>query len=302
MRRRLLAAFLALGLGAAPPVVRSQGNEVDSDLAKGIKQVDDGDYDGAILTLDTVARQLATQPPRARDLSQAYLYLGIAYVGKGQEAAARARFREALAQAKDLSLSPDNFPPKVINLFEAAKEEMAKEATPSPSPPPTTAPPEKKGGGGGKTALLILGGAAVVGGGVALAAGGGGGSSSTPATTAPADLRKTDTHSGQLCGYNFPGRANGTCQYVAGYDVVVSNPGTLDATVTWSDTSIFFDLALFDEAGKDVAESSRTTSTTSQLTAAVTPQTACSTCAYHIQVDRGDSSGLRTFTLVVKHP
>src|SRR5262245_48184645 len=95
----------------------------DPEVLKGIKSVDDGDYDGAILILDNASRRLASDPAKANDLSQAYLYLGIAYVGKGHEAAAKAKFREALTQIKDMTLSPDKFPPKVIDVFEAARQE-----------------------------------------------------------------------------------------------------------------------------------------------------------------------------------
>src|SRR5688572_31571048 len=37
---------------------------------------------------------------------------------------ARARFRDALKQARDLNPSPDRFAPRVIELFEKAREEM----------------------------------------------------------------------------------------------------------------------------------------------------------------------------------
>src|SRR5689334_8276803 len=115
-----MALALALALASAPfaGVARA-----DDDLAKGIALVDDGDYDAAILVLDTAARRLAADPKDTRALSQAYLYLGIAYMGKGHEAAAKAKFKEAVATIKDLSLSPDKFPPKVIDVFEAAKSE-----------------------------------------------------------------------------------------------------------------------------------------------------------------------------------
>src|SRR6187401_918166 len=49
---------------------RAGAQVTDLDVAKGIKQVDDGDYDAAILTLDTAARHLATDPAKSRDLSQ----------------------------------------------------------------------------------------------------------------------------------------------------------------------------------------------------------------------------------------
>lgn len=146
--RRVLAGCLSLALavpaGAQAPVAN------DPDLAQGIQQVEEGDYNAAILTLDNVARRLAADPARTRELSQAYLYLGVAYVGKGHDAAAKAKFREAVTQLRDLTLSPDKFPPKVIDLFEAAREEVAKTPTPRP------AVAEKKGGGGKR--VLLLGG------------------------------------------------------------------------------------------------------------------------------------------------
>jgi hypothetical protein len=285
---------LVLAFGSVP--LRAQAPPAsDAEVLKGVKLVDDGDYDAAILTLDGAARRLAADPSKGRDLSQAYLYLGIAYVGKGQEAAARARFREALAQIKDLSLSPDRYPPKVINVFEAAKEEMAK----APAPTRPAAAPKKKGGGG-KT-LLIVGGLAAAGGGVALAAGGGGGSGSA----APADTRRVESFSGSLCNYAYQEATGGGCDVYRGFDVVVGAAGTLDASVTWTDGNIFFQMLLQDQNFGDVARSNRTTNTSSQLTAAVTPQTGCSGCSYHLYLERGDdaSNGApATFNLTIRHP
>jgi hypothetical protein len=183
-----LVLALAFGVFLVSPLVGQPAAE-DPEVVKGVRQVEDGEYDAAILTLDAAARRLAGDPHKARELSQAYLYLGIAYVGKGHEAAARAKFREAVIQMKDLSLSPDKYPPKVINLFEAARQEAtqaAAQATPQEEP-------KKKGGS--KTAILLVGGALVVGGGVALAAGGGGGggdgAGSTSPTVAPATTTTT---------------------------------------------------------------------------------------------------------------
>ncbi len=69
-------------------------------------------------------RRLAADPSKARDLSEAYLYLGIAYMGKGHESAAKAKFRDAITQIHDLSLSPEKFSPRVINVFEQARDEV----------------------------------------------------------------------------------------------------------------------------------------------------------------------------------
>lgn len=165
----------ALVLPVAP--VSAQPPAQDPEVAQGVKLVEDGEYDAAILTLDRAARRLAQDPKKLRDASQAYLYLGIAYIGKGQEAAAKARFREALQRASDLTLSAEQFPPKVINAFEAAKAEIAQaSAVPEPATA-TAAPPTPSTKKKGSKLPLILGGVAAVGGGVALAAGGGGGSS-----------------------------------------------------------------------------------------------------------------------------
>jgi hypothetical protein len=157
-----LLSTLAL-LGAGPLAAQTPAAKVDAEVAKGIKQVDEGDYDAAIVTLDGAARRLSADKTRVKDLSQAYLYLGIAYVGKGHEAAAKAKFREAVGQIKDLSLSADRYPPKVINLFEAAKEEASRTAAVRPRTPAAQGEPEAEKGGGSKKLLLIGGGAAAAG-------------------------------------------------------------------------------------------------------------------------------------------
>jgi hypothetical protein len=164
--RNALGALLALGLLGAVPVDAAQAPAgVDPEVAKGIALVDEGDYDTAIVTLDGAARRLAVDGTKVKDLSQAYLYLGIAYVGKGHEAAAKAKFREAVSRIRDLTLSADRYPPKVIDLFEAAKEEARRDGTGPSSAGRTPAPAEmEERGGGGKKVLLIGGGAAVAGG------------------------------------------------------------------------------------------------------------------------------------------
>lgn len=93
-----------------------------SDLATGIRQVKDGDFETAILTLDAAIRGLTATQERSGDLAKAYLYLGVAYVGLGQEALAKSKFRLALGQQRDLRLADDEFPAKVVRIFEAARE------------------------------------------------------------------------------------------------------------------------------------------------------------------------------------
>jgi hypothetical protein len=270
--RRTLALALAASLSWAP-VARAQPAPTDAEVQRGIRQVDDGDYDPAIVTLDAAARRLAGDPSRMRDLSQAYLYLGIAYVGKGHEAAAKAKFREAVAQMKDLTLSADRFPPKVIDLFEAARAEAQAQGAPAPAAAPSAVPAASaRKGGSGKT-ILIVGGLAAVGGGVALAAGGGGGGggstgggggASPTTTTLPAAPRSSQTFNGTLAD-----------QEIRGFTVSATRAGTLDAILTWQDRSIRLSLDCQLEAPPYTAcgTSNRTSDTTANLSTSVTPTT-----------------------------
>lgn len=282
---RSAACTLAVLLTLGPEATLGQAAAPqDPEVVKGIKLVDDGDLDGAILTLDNAARRLTGDPAKAKDLSQAYLYLGIAYVGKGHEAAAKAKFREALGQIKGLTLSPDRFSPKVIDVFEAARQESAR-------PVAAAAPPPAKKGGHGKAVLIGVG-VLAAGGGVAAAAGGGGGGDKTPA-----DTRKVETFTGTLCG------DESVCPNGRGYDIVVGATGQLDATVTWTDGNVFFEMSLDDENFNTIAHSNRTSNTSAAITgAAVRPQTSSSSSAYHLFVGRGDSGGAVAFNLTVKHP
>jgi hypothetical protein len=152
----------------------------DTEVERGIQLVNDGDYDGAIVMLDGAVSRLAGSPSRSEDLAQAYLYLGIAFVGKAHEEAAKRQFREALRLREGLRLSAAEFPPKIIELFEAARaEELERPATGRQAA--ETA--EKKGGG--RKWLFIGGGLAAAGGAAAFAAGGGESGPSTPPVLDP---------------------------------------------------------------------------------------------------------------------
>jgi hypothetical protein len=98
-------------------------------LDAGVRQTRDGDFEGAVLTLDAVARDLAKATGRSKDLARAYLFLGVAYLGLGQEALARARFLQALQQEPGLRLSPEEFSPKVIRAFEASRRARGERET-----------------------------------------------------------------------------------------------------------------------------------------------------------------------------
>jgi hypothetical protein len=202
MTRALSSLLLAVAIAAPAAAATPAATRPDADVVKGIKQVEDGEYDSAIVTLDTAARRLQAAG-NSKDLAQAYLYLGIAFVGKGQETAARARFRDAIAQARDMDLSAAKFPPKVIELFEKAKEESRG---------------GKSGGsGGGSSKGLLIGGGVVAAGGVAalVLAGGGddGGSGGAQTVT---------------------GTVGGAGNEQSFLVVTPTKPGTLEANLSWT--------------------------------------------------------------------
>jgi hypothetical protein len=189
VRLASVVLMLSLALGPGSPAE-------DPDLAAGIGLVNDGDFEGAVLRLDTAARRLETVEGSQSALAQAYLYLGICYLELDQELVARGKFREALRQDPALRLAARLFSPQVIRVFEATRQEAGLKAAP-PLPdvpaklPATTLPPEPKKKRSAVPILLIAGGGAAAAG-IAVASGGGGGAS-TPTTTLAASTTTTTT-------------------------------------------------------------------------------------------------------------
>ena len=171
---RLVATALLVGslCGVAP----AQEKEVplDAALARGIALVEEGDYGSAIIALDGVIARLSRLQEEKARVARAHLYLGIAYVGEGQESLATSSFREALRYDPGLTLDAAQYSPKVREHFQRVKNEAG------------TAKPAGKGGS--RTILIVAGAGAAVAGGVALAAGGGDGTTpaAAPPSTAPA--------------------------------------------------------------------------------------------------------------------
>jgi len=150
----LSAAFLAL---FSPPTPASQDLTPTGErfLELGIRQVDKGNFEAALLTLDTVIRGLLEEGAESTELADAYVYLGVVYAGLGQEGLAKRKFRLAIQQEPGLRLTPDRFSAKVIRVFDAAREaETAAVALQDEV---------KKGRGKGGWILLGLGGAAAAG-------------------------------------------------------------------------------------------------------------------------------------------
>ncbi len=160
----LAIALLLSGWTGPGPEVALVVSAQDPGLAAGIRQVDEGDFEGAVTTLGPVADRLAAEG--GHDAAQACLYLGIAQLALDQRDAARASFREALGHEPSLRLGPDRFSPKVIATFEEARREREAEAR---AAAPETHPETGKGHTGRK--VLLAGAAAAVGGGILYAVG-----------------------------------------------------------------------------------------------------------------------------------
>lgn len=191
----LLVSLVALTLR---PAAEAQVPAADPELEKGVQQVEEGQFEAGAATLDAAVRRLAAQGGRSQDVSRAYLYLAIAYLGLSQEAEAKAKFLAAWRLNRDLILSAQDFPPKIVRFFEEVRREAeaqrvavaspAPAATPAPAPVVAPASPAAKGRS--KTPLVIggLAGAAAIGVAAAAGGGGGGGGPTTTATPTPAPL------------------------------------------------------------------------------------------------------------------
>jgi hypothetical protein len=186
MNRKLISLIATLAIGI-PSYGHAQGGPPASELAVGMRQVEEGDLDAAVITLDTVIQRLATVKGTEKDRATAHLYLSMAHLGLSQWERARAEMREAWRNNKELRLDPLKFPPRVLQTFEEAKQDakgtdasqpLSKDQpSPPPGPTPQVVSADKKGGSKG---LLVIGGLALAGGGVAAAGGGSNPPSPTP--------------------------------------------------------------------------------------------------------------------------
>jgi hypothetical protein len=148
----------------------------EADLQAGIRQVNEGALDAAILTLDGVIQKLRpTAAAHAKTLAQAFLYKGVALVGLLQEESARASFHEALRHDPGLRLAKGQFSDRAIRVFEAARTGKSGSVMKRPS-------------GKGKKVGIAAGIGVAAAAGVIAAAGGGGGSSNSPPTDASLDV------------------------------------------------------------------------------------------------------------------
>jgi hypothetical protein len=211
MGSRILSVAAALLLASTPTFVVDAAPS-DSDLEKGVRQAQEGEFEQAIATLRAALPQLEEGPPA--DLIRAHVYLGVAHLGLGDTASAKASFLDALRVDRTLRLSAEDYPPRVTQAFEEARSALPPEPPPAaaasaaaPAAPPAATPagseaspasvaPVKEPARKKKSSsrpLVLVGLGLAAGGGVALAAGGGGGSSTPASSSPPTTLPPTPT-------------------------------------------------------------------------------------------------------------
>lgn len=265
MPRNTLCLFLTLGL-LGPSVPLPAQVVTDAEVVRGIRLVEEGDHDEAILMLDSATRRLAAAHGDPGELAQAYLYLGIAYLAKGHETSAKARFRDAVLQVRSLTLSPEKFAPRVVELFEVAREEVAKMAAAQPSSPP----PASKSGS--KKGLIILGAGAAAAAGIALGTSGG----DKTAAGAPASGRRTETFTGTVTNPGTLGPATSNQDPRVWFTLLTPRgSGSFDAMVSWNTADAILELYLWERPATGqpfIAQSTATGSTSAQLSSSVTGQ------------------------------
>jgi hypothetical protein len=209
--RGVLAA-LALVL-AAGSALRGLDGPADPEIERGVRQVQEGELQAGIATLEGAVLRPGVA---RRDVALAHVWIGIAHLGLDRPGPARASMQAARDADPTLALSPDEFPPHVVLVFQEAV--AAAPVAPPPVPAPESQPgrpPEKKGHG---RAYLIGGAAAVAAGGIALAAGG-------PAPSpSPSPLTCTDPAQSGQPAFDFPtngatirGVVSVSCQPPAGF-------------------------------------------------------------------------------------
>jgi len=152
-----------LALAAVPSFALQEAATAESGVATGVRQVEEGDYAGAVKSLEPAIARLRGDPARVRLLVQADIQLAIAQVALDHTTEAVQAFSEALTLDPNLRLDEERYSPKVLHALETAREQAARRSG---------APVRKSSSG--RKAALIGGGLVVAGATTVLAVRGGG--------------------------------------------------------------------------------------------------------------------------------
>jgi hypothetical protein len=154
--------LMAAGVLAASSRTWGQDDPAGRPLADGIRQVEEGDLEGAVITLDGVVRRLADDRKNEKQVALAHLYLGMAHLGLSQWELAKNDMREAWRNDPAMKLDAKKFPPRVRQLYaEVLSEEqrLRPDSAPAATSAKATATP-RNAGGSGLVLGLVAGGAA----------------------------------------------------------------------------------------------------------------------------------------------
>jgi len=221
-----LVVATSLVVAGVPGAAQDTGN-----VEKGIRQVEAGEFEEAVITLDAASLKLALEGDRPQELARAYAYLAIAYLQMGQERAARAKLLQALETDKGLRLDSKELPPKVVQFFQDTRREAASGGATRPSPQPSpTAPATPAKGKSSRAVPILIGAGAVAAGVVVLAAASGKDSVSTPPTTVPAAITTLDQLSAAVTSAQRS--TNITCTQDVIAVVTLTNRGPANVGIT----------------------------------------------------------------------
>jgi hypothetical protein len=159
MRRAVSwALIVACTAMTAPAATQEPTPTAESGIAKGVRQIEEGDYAGAVTSLESAIPRLRGDPARVRLLVQADIQLAVAHAALDHTPQAVQAFSEALTLDPNLRLYEETFSPKVLRALETAREQAARR---------TGAPVRKSSSG--RKAVIIGGSIAVAGTAAALA-------------------------------------------------------------------------------------------------------------------------------------
>ncbi|MEK6681532.1 MAG: 6-bladed beta-propeller [Nitrospirota bacterium] len=129
MKKGFIIIFINLLLFAIAADTFS-AEKANEPLEKGKKYYEDSEFIKAIEELRKAVDLLErTSKERSRnnDLIDAHIHLGLAYVGVNETEKAKFQFKEALRLDPEKKLNEDFYAPKVIKLFNKAKDEVKQE-------------------------------------------------------------------------------------------------------------------------------------------------------------------------------
>jgi putative NIF3 family GTP cyclohydrolase 1 type 2 len=168
--RRIVSWALIVACAAvhALGAIQDTASTPESGVAAGARQVEEGDFEAAVATLESAIPRLRGDPARVRLLVQADIQLAVAHTALDHTAQAVQAFAEALSLDPSLHLDAARFSPKVLRALETAREQaMRRRGSPA------------RKSSSGRKAALIGGGVVVAAGATVLAVRGGGTSAPT---------------------------------------------------------------------------------------------------------------------------